>query len=124
MDELKRDKAKPVDLLAEMRAFKKECEVSDGHNRDAAVDDLRFLEGEGQWPDGIKATREADGRPCLTINKLPQYVNQVANDSRQNRPSIKVSPVDSGADKKTAELLGGLIRNIQVSSAADDAHAH
>ena len=113
---------KAVSILAEMRAFKKECADSDGHNRDAAVDDLRFLEGEGQWPDGIKASREADGRPCLTINKQPQYVAQVANDIRQNRPAIKVRPVDSKTDPAKAALLEGLIRNIEYVSKADQAY--
>lgn len=110
------------DILADMRAFKRDCEQADGHNREAAQDDLRFLEGEGQWDARVKAGREADGRPCLTINKLPQYVNQVSNDIRQNRPSIKVSPVDSTSDPAKAEILEGLIRNIEYTSKADQAY--
>lgn len=109
-------------ILAELRAFKKECEEADGHNREAMEDDLRFLEGHGQWDERIKASREADGRPCLTINKLPQYVNQVANEIRQSRPSIKVRPVDSGSDPEKAKLLEGLIRNIEYVSKADQAY--
>lgn len=109
-------------ILAELRAFKKECEEADGHNREAMEDDLRFLEGHGQWDERIKASREADGRPCLTINKLPQYVNQVANEIRQSRPSIKVRPVDSNSDPEKAKLLEGLIRNIEYVSKADQAY--
>ena len=114
--------AKDDDILSEMRAFKKECEDFDGHNREAFEDDLKFLEGHGQWDDRIKAQREADGRPCLTINKLPQYVNQVANDIRQSRPSIKPRPVDSKSDPDKAKLLEGLIRNIEYVSKADQAY--
>lgn len=109
-------------ILSEMRAFKKDCEQADGHNREAMEDDLRFLEGHGQWDERIKAQREADGRPCLTINKLPQYVNQVANDIRQSRPSIKVRPVDDKSDPEKAKLLEGLIRNIEYTSKADQAY--
>jgi hypothetical protein len=116
------DGMKATDILAEMRAFKREAEQADNHNRDAALEDLRFLEGEGQWPQGVKAMREAEGRPCLTINKLPQYVSQVANEIRQNRPAIKVSPVDSASDPDKAELLEGLIRNIEYTSKADQAY--
>lgn len=113
---------KDDDILSEMRAFKKDAEQADSHNRTAMEDDLRFLEGHGQWDERIKAAREADGRPCLTINKLPQYVNQVANDIRQSRPSIKVRPVDSQSDPAKAKLLEGLIRNIEYVSKADQAY--
>jgi len=122
MDGMSEQSKKDDDILSEMRAFKKDCEQADGHNRKEMEDDLRFLEGHGQWDDRIKAQREADGRPCLTINKLPQYVNQVANDIRQSRPSIKVRPVDSQSDPEKAKLLEGLIRNIEYVSKADQAY--
>ena len=91
-----------------------------------AVEDTKFAMGDSdngwQWPDDIRNVRKLDKRVCLTVNMTAQHCNQIINQIRMNRPSIKVSPVDSGADKKTAELLGGLIRNIQVASSADDAH--
>ena len=60
---------------------------------------------------------------CVSRSTLTaQHCNQVINNIQQNRLSIKVSSVDSRSRQETAELLGGLIRNIQVSSAADDAH--
>jgi hypothetical protein len=63
-----------------------------------------------------------DNRVCLTVNLAAQHVNQIVNGIRQNRPACRVLPVDNFADKKTAEILAGLIRNIQSASAADDAH--
>lgn len=122
MDGMSGQSKKDDDILSEMRAFKKDCEQADGHNREAMEDDLRFLEGQGQWDERIKAQRESDGRPCLTINKLPQYVNQVSNDIRQSRPAIKVRPVDSQSDPEKAKLLEGLIRNIEYVSKADQAY--
>jgi hypothetical protein len=86
-----------------------------------ALDDMRFRSGE-QWPSDVKRAREADHRPCLTINRLPQFIHQITNDQRQNRPSIKVSPVDNGADVETAKVLQGLIRHIEYNSNADVAY--
>jgi hypothetical protein len=50
------------------------------------------------------------------------FVRQVVNDSRQNKPSIAAKPVDSKADPKTAEVISGLIRNIEHVSSADVAY--
>lgn len=83
-------------------------------------EDLRILSGD-QWHSTDREIRKRDSRPILTVNKLPQHLNQVVNDQRQNRPSIKVSPVDNGADVETAKILQGLIRNIQNDSNADAA---
>jgi len=92
--------------------------------REEMVDDLRFLRGkiDDQWPREIIADRQPDGRPCLVINKLPSFVDQVEGDSRQNRPAIKVKPVDSKADPETARILTGLIKNIEMQSNAEIAY--
>lgn len=91
-------------------------EESDGateFSRKAAQEDIEFGRLGKQWPDKIQAQREAEGRPCLTINKMPAFIRQVINDARQNKPSITVSPVDNGADEETAEVISGLIRSIE-----------
>ena len=87
--------------------------------REQYVDDMAFAKGADQWPEEIKKERENDGRPCLTINKLPVFIRQVVNDSRQNKPVIRVSPVDDHADPDTAKIINGLIRNIEYTSNAD-----
>jgi len=99
------------------------AEAHENDNRAAALDDLRFarLGGAWQWPDKVRRQREAEGRPCLTINKMPAFIRQVVNDSRQNKPSISVHPVER-ADMKTAEVMSGLIRNIETMSNADVAY--
>jgi hypothetical protein len=94
------------------------CVAAETRIRELALDDLKFRSGE-QWPEEIKAQRQQDSRPCLTINRLPSFLRQVTNEQRQNRPAIRISPVDSGADPETAEVLQGLIRNIEVQSGAD-----
>jgi hypothetical protein len=89
--------------------------------RKDAIDDLEFRAGN-QWPEAIKQEREQDNRPCLVINRIPQAIRQVTNDQRQNRPSIKVSPVDDNADIETARVLQGLVRHIELDSNADIAY--
>jgi hypothetical protein len=95
-------------------------------SRMLAIDDTRFALGDSdngwQWPEGIRQSRQIEQKVCLTVNMTAQHVNQTVNNMRQNRPQCRVLPVDNGADKKTAEIFGGLIRNIQTSSNADDAH--
>lgn len=85
-----------------------------------AEDDLKFRTGE-QWPADIKGRRDQDGKPSLTINKVGPAVRQVTNEQRQNRPSLKFSPVDDMADIETAKIRQGLSRHIERRSNADAA---
>lgn len=89
--------------------------------REEGSEDLRFLSGD-QWPEAVRADRIAKDRPVLTFNRLPQFVQQVVGDARQNRPSIKVNPVDEQSDIETAEVFEGLIRNIEAESRATQAY--
>jgi hypothetical protein len=90
--------------------------------REAALKDLQFLAGD-QWDSNIKGQRDAQGRPALTVNRLPQFVRQVTNEQRQSKPSVTVNPVDDGSDIRTAEVLQGCIRNVEYTSNADAAYA-
>jgi hypothetical protein len=89
--------------------------------RQKSEDDLLFVAGE-QWTEEELQERKANGRPTEQFNKLPAHIQQVANEARQNKPQIKYSPVDGGADKDTAIVLEGLARHIQYSSDADVAY--
>ncbi len=84
-------------------------------------EDLKFANGD-QWPDDIRADRDTDERPSLTSNRLPAFIRQVIGDVRQNKPRIKISPVDDYADPDTAEVIEGLVRNIEHTSKADIAY--
>jgi hypothetical protein len=95
--------------------------------RQQAIEDTRFVLGDSdnnwQWPGDVYESRATVARkPCLTINITAQHCNQIENQIRQNRPTAKVVPVDSNADVKTAEILGGMLRAIQSYSNADTAH--
>lgn len=109
-------------LLSKGREAYEACYDAEKENREVALEDIKFSRLSEQWPSAIRAERERDSRPCLTINKMPAFIRQVVNDARQNKPSIKVHPVDSGADVKTADVMNGLIRNIEYTSNADVAY--
>lgn len=100
--------------------FKRTSEMENQVRKDA-LDDLAFSTGD-QWDATIRSQRELDGRPCLTINRLPQFIRQVTNEQRQQRPSGQINPVGSGADVETAEILSGIMRHIEVNSDADVAY--
>jgi hypothetical protein len=94
----------------------------EAENRRLWLDDLRFARLSEQWPEQIERQRRIDGRPCLTSNLLPAFLRQVTNAARQNRPGIVVHPVDSKADPETADVINGLIRQIEQSSDAEVAY--
>lgn len=111
------------ELLRLARERMQACTEAEHDNRALAVDDMKFmLGGVHQWSAAAAKQREAEHRPCMTFNQLPAILQQVTNDQRQNTPSIKVHPVDSKADIKTAEIVQGLIRHIEYSSDADVAY--
>lgn len=107
-------------VLKEARAHYDAGYDRDKDNIELAYDDLTFLAGENysQWPEAQRKERECEGRPVLQINRLPQFVHQITGDIRQMKPSIKVVPVDNGADEKLAGLYAGLIRYIENRSDA------
>lgn len=88
----------------------------DRDNRDRDLEDRRFYKGE-QWSQADKELRA--NRPTLTVNRLPQFVKQITGEMRQNKPAIRVLPVDDRTDPKLAEVYSAIIRHIESQS---DAH--
>ena len=98
------------------------CDQSESALRQAMRKDLEFYASD-QWNETIKKQRDLDGRPCLTINRLPGFVRQVVNECRESRPGIEIDPVDNGADVDLAEVYMGLIQHIEANSDADVAYS-
>ena len=94
---------------------------ADSNNRTEALQDIKFAAGD-QWPVEIQNSRNLEARPCLTINKIDAYVRQVTNQQRQQRPRIKVHPVNNEGDLKIAQVIEGITRHIEVNSNADTAY--
>lgn len=115
-------KASDEALLKEALETFTRCEEVESENRKLFREDIEFARLSKQWPDNIRAQRDTEQRPCLTINKVAPVIRQVVNDARLNRPAITVRPVDGKADKETADIITGLVRNIEQSSDADTAY--
>lgn len=114
-----------ADLLKLARDQFAESESTESAVREQAKEDIRIYEGVGIWDQRLRAAREGDpkgARPCLTISDLPPRVRQITNDVRQNKPAIKIRPVDDEADVETAEVLDGIVRHIEQQSMADIAY--
>jgi hypothetical protein len=86
------------------------------------LEDLRFSNPSDpkQWDDDALKARK--GRPCLTLDRTNQYIVQVVNDARKNKPGISTMPADSGADIEVAKRLDGIIRHIEYRSRAPIAY--
>ena len=98
-----------------------QVETKEKDQRTLAVEDLKFAQSEdGQWDDD--AIEKRKGRPRYTINRIAGAIDQLIGDQRQNRTSIKIRPVSGGASEDVAEVMSGLIRNIEGYSKAANAY--
>lgn len=97
------------------------CSDASQENEQTYEDDYRFWRLDEQWPEAIKQARAKPGqeRPMFTLNRGPTFARQVINDIRQNRPTVKFNPADSGADIETALVMTGIHRNINNLSRGD-----
>lgn len=118
----KREQGRKDDLLATAKKRFLIAQEAEAEQRTLALEDIRFADGD-QWPEEIKEVRRRENRPCLTINRMPQFVQHITNEQRQNPISIKVNPVGD-ADKDTADVYEGLIRHIENQSNADEAYSN
>ena len=119
------DKETKSDFLAKAKAFFERAQAYESAQRSEELDDIRFVGLLEQWPEDIRRIREGDpqgARPCLTVDKVNQYKNQIVNNIRMNSPSIKVRPVDDKADVEVADVMNGIIRHIESESKADLAY--
>lgn len=90
------------------------------------LEDFKFANGDSynlyQWPHDIRAGREVDSKPNLTINKVRQHNLNIINDARQNKPSLKTRPVSDEASYDAAQVIDGIFRHIEYQSKAQVAY--
>lgn len=92
----------------------------DDKNRERQIEDTKFVYIPGeQWSAKARKLREEWGDPCMEFPQLRQFVSQVVNDQRQNRPGVRVHPASGDASTDVAETLQGLIRGIEYDSGAE-----
>jgi len=101
-----------------------EAQELTGDWRKVAETDLRFANGD-QWPEELRAWRESQRLPCLTIDRLDGAISQLVGDQRQNDLAVKVVSKSleandlTTADKSTiseGDFISGLVRDIQRRS--------
>jgi hypothetical protein len=109
-------------ILREARRRLESAWQHDRHNREQASIDLRFL-GLDQWPESIRTQREQSNRPCLTLDHLNQYKNQVVNEIRQSKVELRAVTADEGENTELADLMTELMRDIQYNSDASHVYA-
>ena len=111
------DKYSDDKIIARAKEFFQQVMDVESEQRREMLHDLKFvrLGGAFQWDDAAVASRQMVGqeRPMLTINRLAAFNNQIINEIRQNRPAIKIRPCGDEASEETAEILQGIIRNIE-----------
>jgi hypothetical protein len=105
------------EFLKDMRYQYKQDLEYDRLNRDSALDDKKFWNGD-QWDPQVLEYRK--NLPCLTTNILKATTSQLVGDWRSQAPGIKVLPSEDG-DIEKADVRGDLIRNIWAQSRADRA---
>jgi len=107
-------------FFEELRHRFDQWQAVDADDRKAAEEDVAFAAGD-QWDDAIAKARKDAKRPVLTENRLGPSIQQVVNDSRQNKPAISCTP-DDGGNEDTAEYFQHRIRQIEYESDADVAY--
>lgn len=109
-------------ILEDAKEFRTKAQEYWQEIYDLGIEDKEFVTVEGaQWDKGAAAKRKQEGKPTLEINLVRAYVQQQINTMRQNRPQAKVVPIDSGADPEIANILGGLIKDVEEASNFEDA---
>lgn len=118
-----KEKTADSTVLTLMRKrFEHVCSV-DSENRDSYIKNVRISSSSDQWDGEVKKRRGAN-RPALTFNLLNLVVKQIIGDYRQNKLAIKVLPSGGPATEDVADILAGLIRNIEMDSNADQAYTN
>ena len=118
--------SKEEEILREAKDRFQACKDWEGDFRKLFTDDLKFCNADSdngyQWPDAMRAARQGDARPCLTINKTRQHALMVINEAKENKPSIRISAVGGNASYESAQVFEGITRHIEYQSNASDAY--
>jgi Phage P22-like portal protein len=88
--------------------------------RRQCVEDMKFAFVSGhQWDTHLTAKRR--NKPNYEFNRVRQLIRRVTGQQLKNKPEIKCR-ASNDSDVDTAEVLNGMIKNIEVQSSADNAY--
>jgi hypothetical protein len=99
------------ELISTAQKRLEQAKSFDAHNREEAENDLLFRVLK-QWDESVLTDRSKSDppRPCLTVDRLGAFCNQVVNEMIQSEPSPMVAPRGGGANKKTSQVIEGKVR--------------
>ncbi len=109
-----------ADFMQTARLRYAQALAADARDRQAAEEDVRFAAGD-QWRTAARDQREKWGQPVLTWNRLPTFIAQVCNTGRENKPAIKTTAMEGGA-QETAVFFQDRIRHLEYECDADIAY--
>ena len=112
----------PQDQLQRAKECYADVKEAWRENHQRMLEDLKFSNPADpqQWEQDVLNARK--GRVCLTLDRTNQYIVQVVNDGRKNKPAMTTMPVDSRGDVAVAQSLDGVIRHIEYRSRAQIAY--
>lgn len=119
--------ARERDIIKDARERFEAAASTFSDQRNRMIEDLEFSNPADpqQWDELLRRNRELDEggpRPCLTFDQTNQYIAQVVNEARQNKPALEALPVDSKGDPAVAAAYEGLFRQIEYASKAGQAY--
>ncbi len=108
------------DILDEIRTRRTDAKEAWADIREEGTKDVMCVAGDvwAAMDDAGYKQRKDAGRPAIAPDEIGQYINQVGNDVRQNKRSIRATPIGNGATKNTADFIQGRIRQIEYRSNA------
>ena len=108
------------DLLSTARSRWNDTLEATRDDKDQQAAAARFLAGE-QWSAAALAARNGPGqvaRPAFVIPLQSVYCKQVVAAWRQSPQAMRIRPKSGQASQDTAQVLEGLVRNIEQESQA------
>lgn len=80
--------------------------------------DMQAISVEGPWTAEDRQERDSKGRPCIHLDQINQFLNQVIGNVRKSKRAIKTQPKGNGATDQLAERRAAQIMAIEERSQA------
>ena len=97
----------------------KASQDADHDNREIARDAFLFVnKNDGMWEPSV--WHDNDGQPRYTFDKTSPVIDQIAGEMEKAAFDIAIKPSGGEASKEVAQVLDGIVRNIQSISGAND----
>jgi hypothetical protein len=114
------------DIVARAHKRFKLCVEWEQDTRQRFKDDIRFLfadsDNQEQWNAAVRARRQIQDQPMVTINKTHTHWLHVVNEGKENKAAVTVHPVGGAATYDSAQIFAGVVRHIELKSDAQTAY--